>query len=131
MNKKFWKTFKPLFSEKSISAERVLLVENSNILNDERHIAEIFNNYFGNITKNLSIKRWPEPNDICIADDDVTKSLKKYRNHPSIIKIKQRLNSGATFEFKHIMPEDVKQKIQLLSSSKSTRGYIPINILKD
>ena len=78
MSKKFWKTFKPLFSDKSISAERLILVENNEILSDESKIAETFNTYFGNITKKLNIETWPEPNELLIIDEDVIKSIIKY-----------------------------------------------------
>ena len=131
MSKKFWKTFKPLFSDKSISAERLILVENNEILSDESKIAETFNTYFGNITKKLNIETWPEPNELLIIDDDVIKSIIKYQNHPSIIKIRQHHKITNKFEFKHIMPEDVKSKINSLCFSKSTRGDIPIHILKE
>ena len=131
MNKKFWKTFKPLFSDKSISAERLILVENNEILSEESRIAETFNTYFGNFTDKLSINKWPEPNELRLIDDDVIKSIIKYQNHPSIIKIRQHQKTNNTFEFKHIMPEDAKKKINLLCSNKSTKGDIPIDILKD
>ena len=107
------------------------MVEN-NIIADEGEIADIFNEHFGNITQNLNVTKWPEPNQMGMdANDDNEKSILKYQNHPSIMAIKHHQKSISKFEFKHIYPEDVKKKVNALCSSRSTRGDIPIKILKD
>ena len=41
--KKFWKTVKPLFSEKVNTNENITLVENNNIISSEIEIAEKLN----------------------------------------------------------------------------------------
>ena len=54
-NKKFWKTFKPLLSEKyEAGGGKIILVENETITPDET-ITNIFNDYFVNITKSLNL----------------------------------------------------------------------------
>ena len=45
-NKKFWKTVKPLFSDKSIAKETITLVENDEIFRNEQLLAEKFNEFF-------------------------------------------------------------------------------------
>ena len=45
-NKKFWKTIKSLFSDKSNNFENISLIENGNLLTDDFEIAETFNKYF-------------------------------------------------------------------------------------
>ena len=52
-DKKFWKTVKPLFSDKSSHRQNINLVENDTTLNDNQVVAEAFNNYFNNIEQNL------------------------------------------------------------------------------
>ena len=43
-NKKFWKTVKPLFSDKISHKETVNLVENDTILSDDQIVTDTFNN---------------------------------------------------------------------------------------
>ena len=45
--KKFWKTFKPLFSEKEVPGfDKPVLVENETIISKNKDIAECMNSYF-------------------------------------------------------------------------------------
>ena len=48
----FWKTFKSLFSDKK-GNRKIILVENGEILLDEKRISECFNENFINITDTL------------------------------------------------------------------------------
>ena len=48
-NRKFWKTVKPLFSEKHFSNNKITLLEGEEIISEDQEIAEIFNAYFANI----------------------------------------------------------------------------------
>ena len=52
-NKKFWKTVKPLLSDKSVSREKINLTENEKMLTSESETAETLNNFFSNIVKKL------------------------------------------------------------------------------
>ena len=47
-NEKFWKTVKPLFSDKTSHKETIDLVENDTILNNDQVVADAFNSYFNN-----------------------------------------------------------------------------------
>ena len=53
--KKFWKTVKPLFSDKSVSREKINLTENEKMLTSESETAETLNNFFSNIVKKLKL----------------------------------------------------------------------------
>ena len=68
-NKKFWKTVKPLFSDKSVSREKINLTENEKMLTSESETAETLNNFFPNIVKKLNI---PEFN----SNNSVTENIK-------------------------------------------------------
>ena len=52
-NKTFWKTFKPNFTNKN-KTQKIILVENEKIICDNKQNAEIFNDYFVNIVKDLN-----------------------------------------------------------------------------
>ena len=55
-NKKFWKTIKSFFSDKSNNFENISLIENGNLLADDFETAETFNKYFQNLVPKLGIK---------------------------------------------------------------------------
>ena len=129
--KKFWKTFKPLFSEKEVPGfDKLILVENETIISNNKDIAECMNSYFSHITDTLDIKKWPMPNDINPTDDNVTIAIKKYESHPSIKMIKRTIGNDKKFEFTHIYPNDICSHIKRLNTSKSVSGQIPISIWK-
>ena len=56
-NKTFWKTIKPNFTEKTIKDQKLTLVEKETVISEDSELAEVFNNYFGNVVKNLNIQR--------------------------------------------------------------------------
>ena len=45
-DKKFWKTVKPLLSNKNPMSEKITLIENGRILSSDVEVAECFNEYF-------------------------------------------------------------------------------------
>ena len=78
-SKKLWKTFKPLLSHNENTSDKIILVENDEILSDDKEIAVCFNDYFADITKTLDIKEWPTPEDNQIISDDVEKAIHKHK----------------------------------------------------
>ena len=54
-NKKFWKVVKPLFCDKNMTSDRITLVEKGEIFQDEKAVAEMFNDFFSNAVKDLNI----------------------------------------------------------------------------
>ena len=45
-NKKFFDTMKPLFSKSVLGKHKITLVENSEIINEDKEVAEKFNDFF-------------------------------------------------------------------------------------
>ena len=85
-NKKFWKTLKPMFSDKNISADKINLAENDLLMSSNTEVSETFNNYFINIVNNLNIPK--NVNSKSPDLDPIIKATQKYQKHPSIIAIK-------------------------------------------
>ena len=91
--KAFWRTFKPLMSDKcSNTADKITLVEDGVLLSNDEDASECFNTYFVNITDTLDIDRAP-----CMTISDpslhpVHRAVLRYSEHPSIIRIKERVN---------------------------------------
>ena len=121
----------PLLSSKSNSGVgRILLIENNDILSDDKSIATVFNEYFNCITDNLDLEKW----DTCTSslfNDPVSQEVRKYYNHPSIQKIKAKFNNSNKFEFMPTDENTIYKLIMQLNSSKKTGGDIPTKILKE
>ena len=84
-NKTFWKTIKPFHSDKTVNSPKISLIEKDQIKHNKEKIAETFNTFFTNIVSNLKI---PPYQDTVAEDDPITFIFEKYKNHRSIITIK-------------------------------------------
>ena len=131
-NKKFWKTVKSSFSDKSNNFEIITLVENDSIASDDNKVANIFNEYFNNLLEDLNLNV-PENlvNHYCKGEGPVSLTILKYQNHPSITSIKknQSLNK---FPFENVSVSDIKKKLQNLDTSKATqKSDLPTKIIEE
>ena len=54
-NKRFWGVVKPLLSNKVVSNEEITLVEQENIVKNDKKTATVVNDFFSNIITNLGI----------------------------------------------------------------------------
>ena len=133
-NKSFWRTIKPNFSEKNKNVEKIILVENNEIITDNKLNSEIMNEYFVNITQNMGIPKFNEepltPSDEFI--DPVDEIIYKFSKHPSIIKINNIVENTQTFSFNEIDQVAMEKEILLLNSKKSAGpDAIPPKIIKE
>ena len=95
-NKKFWNTIKPLFSNKRLNSNKLMLIENDKLISEEPLLARTINEYFIIITKNLNLKPSPRFSDL----KDI---IKFYLNLISITKIMSISNSEfEPFHFQQI-----------------------------
>ena len=132
-SKKFWRTVKPLFTDKVQTSSSITLIENEKFITNDSEIAEILNDFFTNITKTIDIA----PGE-CILNstdhllDPVEIAVEKYKHHPSIGKIKDKVNHGTFFEFQPITMQAVNDELSRLNTKKaSTIESIPPQILKE
>ena len=128
-NKIFWKTVKPLLSNKNIQSERIILTEGDNIVNDDKSVSEILNNFFINIVNSLNLPKFK-----CLPsleNDPVLRAIDKYQNHPSIVKIKEKINTKE-FSFQTLERNDIIKMIMNLNTSKSCQqSDIPTKIITE
>ena len=107
-DKHFWKTFKPLFSNKSPNTqEKIILVENGSRIICDKQIAECFNEHFVNIITTLPIELPVIPLSYVPLKDPVLNAIKKYDKHPSVVLIKNKVGNDEAFEFSPVSPNDV------------------------
>ena len=143
-NKKFWKTVKPLFTEKISIKPKITLIEKNiisqedqddlvieNVISDDIGVSEVFNEYFVNIVPNLKITELIIDENFTETADKLSDSINKFRNHPSIIMIKTKNISTDTFSFSKITYDNVLQKIDSLDVRKASQQTdISTKILK-
>ena len=100
-SKLFWDKCRPYFSNKHVHGDsKIILIEKGEITtntnqivqketllvnNDE--IAMIFNKHFAETVEKLNTFEWPS-NNADLTEEKLTKIIKKLKNHPSIVKIK-------------------------------------------
>ena len=73
-----------------------MLTEKDKMLLNLEEVAIEFNQYLGHITASLDLYEFPYEK-VCKRLDDIDNIVCKFRNHPSIIKIKERYKLRAIF----------------------------------
>ena len=120
-NRKFWKTVKPLSSGKIQASSKITLWENEVLVTDDKKVAEIFNEYFVNITASLGIM---QPKDGLTSTDGlhdpVEIAIKKYSSHPSINLISENRNPFHYFALSFVTNSRVSAKLRELKVNKAS-----------
>ena len=106
--------------------------DNENIIPDDNLVSEELNNFFQNATKTLNvIENSYLTNNANEVLDPVDEAVFKYKNHPSILTIKNLLGATTTFLFNEVSLFDIEKELSNLNTKKrSTFKNIPAKILK-
>ena len=143
--KTFWKTVKPFFTDKIKTKSKITLIEKKNSsqegqkeivsekkITEDQAVVEVFNKFFINIVPNLKISTdHGYDNDFIATDDQVANAVNKFRNHSSIIMIKNKKKNDQSFSFGTVTYDDVLKKVKTLDTAKaSQQSDIPTKILK-
>ena len=116
-NRKFWKTVKPLLSDKSVSRGKINMTDNEKMLTSESETGETLNNLFSNKVKKLSIPKFNSSNSVTEnIKDPVIKAILQYKNHPSILAI-QKYIKNKTFHFEEVSIGEVEKEILKLDKT--------------
>ena len=100
-NKLFWKTVKPLLSDKVAGKDGIHLIENNELVKTYLETAEILNKLSSNIVRNLDISRyWNE--------ESLVKAILKYRKHPSI-SIQKKCKDNVNFNFIEVNQKQIEK----------------------
>ena len=125
-NKKFWSTVKPFFSDKSNTGKNIKLIDGDNIISTVKQVAETMNIFFSNAIKSLKIKGFKPDDTVNESLNDINKIVSKFKNHPSIIKIKQKIEVNEKFSFSSSSLNQIEDKIKDLNCKKPpTLNTIP------
>ena len=107
-----------MFSDKkNLSHNCISIIDDGIVYTDNKEVAEKLNNFFIDTVDDLEIE--PFVNDVNIFSENVPEIIKRYENHPSIIKIKEKVQIKDTFVFKDIKSSEIKQKIDRLNPKKA------------
>ena len=99
-----------VFSEKRKTSNKITWVDdNDTIVFDDQSISKELNISFKNATKSLNIRQnfylTDETNEI---EDQAKKAIFKYRNHPNIILIKNKITVPELFAFTEASVSDIE-----------------------
>ena len=130
-NKKFWRSIKPLFSDKNIIFSRnIILSENETIISDNENVANTLNDYFVKVVDELDIEHFEVNNLHDILPNKMQEIINKFKLHPSIIKIKETVKLDDKFIFRDEATPQTKNCISRLNPKKSSvENDIPMKML--
>ena len=129
----FWDKCKPYFSNKYAHVDsKIILIEKENIIinknevvrketllvnNDE--IAKALNNHFSETVEKLNTFKWPFNEKYeNIHNEKLTTIIKKFENHPSIMKIKSKYTIQEMFSVKPVTVKNVENIIKIYQKIK-------------
>ena len=115
-SKTLWKTAKPSFPDKQVQSSKISLVKGDDIIDDDKEVANIFNNFFTNIVQNLNKTMNDEhlPGTENLADN-ANMALKKYENHPSIVAISRLVTRKGNFSLSQVTYEKTEKFLRNLA----------------
>ena len=119
---------RPFYTSQKTSNKKIILSENDNIISE---VAEIFNDFFAKTVENLNIKGYNIDHAPLENLDFVSNAIDKFKNHPSILRIKENVQVNEKFSFSTIKEYDFITEILKLDTGKPTSfNNIPTKILK-
>ena len=137
-NKTFWKNIRPLFSDKQkIRQRNIILIEDETVISENSAVAEKLNNHFIDVIENLEIEHYNETMDNeYIGSNNGRKEIEtiitKYKNHSSILKIKEHIKVTEKFTFSKPTPNELDVHLISLDPKKTAvENDIPTKILID
>ena len=105
---------KPFFSNKGDLGPNIKLVEKNELIQNDQEIANELNTFFKDTVSNLNINENPYIINQVSDDslDPVEKCINKYKFHPSILLIKNRIKIQNLFSFHAIDRNDMSELLK-------------------
>ena len=101
----------------------ISLVHNNQIVTDDSELTEIFNNHYINIVEKTSGQKPCNISDTVKYDDDrllVKLILEKYKDHPSVLAIREGSDTSNSFSFHEVQNHEVWALLRSLDGKIST-----------
>ena len=128
-NKKFWKCIKPLFSDKQRNNHNITLVSGEQIITNDGVIAQTIALELAlevlNIKGPSMITSSKNHQKIC----KISNIIKRYEQHPSLIKTKENVNIAERFSFDRITAREIEAEIKSIDLNKaSSSDHVSIQV---
>ena len=118
-SKSFWKAVKPFLSNKTVSSEKVTLIDDDDLITDEQKVANTLNDFFSSIVTSLNL---PESHNADPLSDNINhsilKAVVKWRNHPRVFAITAVHENQERLTFSPLTLADVAKEITILNSKQ-------------
>ena len=98
-------------------------------MTENNKIAKTSNSFLETVTDSLNLFSWSSKVNVCY--DKVQGTIHNFSNHPSILKIKEKVQLNKRFSFQHVSEATVTKFVKNISSDIVSTGEIPIKILKE
>ena len=93
-------------------------------------VAETLNTFFSDSVKSLDINGYQFPNKTIAKLDFIENAINKFKEHPSIIRIREKIKPNKKFDFQSTTIEQVANEMSKLNRNKpTTQNTIPAKIL--
>ena len=121
--------FEPCFTNKGVcNDEKIIFIENEEVLRKYSKILDTFNSYFVNITDELGVYKSLNITQNCL---DSTEKIKYFNNHPIITTIKDKFRSSFNCKFEFVSTDiTVLRYIKEIDSKKCPSREISPAIIK-
>ena len=124
---------KPFFSNKGNLGPNIKLVEKNELIQNDQEIANELNTFFKDTVSNLKMNEKPYIINQVSDDilDPVEKCINKYKFHPSLLLIKNRIKIQNLFSLYTVEKTDMMRELLRIDPKKATTGNsIPTKTLK-
>ena len=123
---------KPVFSNADPMGDKLILIEDGEVVSDDKIIAECLNTQLVNITNSLGLNLSFKNNETDFSmEESIDIAIAKYNNHPSIAATGKKLQVYQKFEFSNVDLLNTLNKVEALHTRKARSGNIPIRITRD
>ena len=131
-NKSFWKIVKPFLSNKTISSEKITLIDDHELITNEQKVANTLNDFFFTIVTSLNLPESQNADQLSDNIDHPTlKAIMKWKN-PRVLAITAVYENRERFTFSSVTLADVAKEINILNSSKAIQeADLPVKLSKD
>ena len=123
---------KPSLLNKVVFNEKITLVEDDNIVENDKNTASVLNEFFSNIITTLVIPKYNETEPLSRKiGDPLTKAIIIHRFNPSIVLIEENCNSCLSFSFSQIERDEIMKENNNLKTNKAKQSTdIPTKLIK-
>ena len=118
-----------LIEREKITNNSIEVIKKETLLVKNDEIAKPCNKHFVETVEKLNTSEWPSIN-TDLLNDQLTAIIKKFQNHPSIMKLKSKHNFQKKISFQPVPVKYVESITKNIPNNIAAGGEIPLHILK-